>query len=173
LQDLQESSLPVTCVAGARAVETGRLITNSRHRLSTLRNLLKVVEQSMWLWSIDATFHKAVLNYCRHDGFPCHRNTSHGIQDVPLSYVFFGNLPVCFSHKKTYRMLSVHSFHTTYDALVQWLHVDSRCKRCACFRVIPSLWTVHWSITRSTFLFWQAIFLSNEPSPSLNNLPVT
>lgn len=93
-QEVVFSFLPLRCMARARAVQTCWLITNGRHRLSTLRNLLEVVGQSVWLWSTDATFHKEVLNYYRHDGFPCHRNTSHGIQDVPFSYVFSSNIPV-------------------------------------------------------------------------------
>jgi hypothetical protein len=64
-----------------------------------------------------------VLDYCRHDEFPCNRNTLHGIHDVPFSYVFCENIPVSFSQQKTYYMPSVCSFHTVDDALLQWLQV--------------------------------------------------
>jgi len=107
------SFLPLRCMARARAVQTFWLINNGRHRLSTLRNLLEVVGQSVWLWSTDATFHKEVLNYCRHDGFPCHRKTSHGIQGVPFSYVFCGNIPVHFSHRRK------HTTHLRYTCCMQ------------------------------------------------------
>ena len=113
------SFMPRRCMGRARTVQTCWLITSGRHRLSTLINLIEVVGQSVWLWSTDATFHKAVPNYCRHDGFPCHRNTSHDIQDVPFSYGLCGNIPVHFSRRRK------HTTRLWYSCCIQRMMVWS------------------------------------------------
>jgi hypothetical protein len=56
----------------------------------------------------NATFCKMGLNYCRHGGFPCQGNTSHGIQDVPIYYVSCGNIPVYFLQRRMYYKLISH-----------------------------------------------------------------
>jgi hypothetical protein len=52
---------------------------------------------TFWLpHSVKTTFCKAVLDNCRHSGFPGHCNTIYGIQDVPVPYFCFRNIPVDF-----------------------------------------------------------------------------
>jgi hypothetical protein len=67
--------------------------------------------------SAKAPFHKAVLYYDRHNGFPCH-----GIHDIAFSYVFCINILVYFSQQKMY-FIPLDTGFVQYDTLVQWLHL--------------------------------------------------
>jgi hypothetical protein len=74
-------------------------------------------------YSAKATFCKALLNYCRHDGFLRHSNTMHDIQDV--QFLCLLQVYTCFLQHKMYYTPSTLSYHTVYDALIQWFQAIS------------------------------------------------
>jgi len=83
--------------------QTGGIITNGKKRFVNINELVKItgaingafqfypfavffiITGVHWTSSAKATFCRAVLNYWRHDGFPCHRNTMHDIQEAQFS----------------------------------------------------------------------------------------
>jgi hypothetical protein len=124
------------------AVQTCQLITSGRDKFGNSKKLHKstgAINVALKLCSFTVLFIltalteyavQKVLNYCGHDGFPCHGNTSCGIHNIPL-YVFHEKIPVCFSQQTMYYMPAVSLFHMVDDTLLQWLHVlvvfGSRC----------------------------------------------
>ena len=105
---------------------TGGLITNGKKRRVNIKELVKsngaingafhfhpftvfiTITGVHLTSSAKAPFCKAVLNYCRHDGFPCHRNTMHDIQDVQFFYVFCRFIPLSCNKKCTTRLQHSH-----------------------------------------------------------------
>ena len=86
--------------------QSGGLITNGKKTFVNIKKHVKstgaingvfqfhpfaiffIITGVHWTSSTKATFCKSVLNYCRHDGFLCHRNIMHDNQNVQFSYVF-------------------------------------------------------------------------------------
>jgi hypothetical protein len=80
-----------------------------------------------WTSNVNATFCKAVLNYCRHDGLPRQWNTSHGIQDVPFSYVSCRNIPVYILQiKMYYTLISNHIWCLSPVVACDWWYLVVR-----------------------------------------------
>ena len=68
-------------------------------------------------FSAEATFHKEVLNHCRHDGFPCQKDTLHGILDIHFFFTSFSVTSPSISHNKK------HTRCLRYTRFTQWCPV--------------------------------------------------
>ena len=91
--------------------------------------------------SAESIFCKTILYCGSQDGFSCHRMISHVIQDVPLYYVFCGNIPVWFWQQRMYFTPLLHALGTIYDAMVFM------------FRLWTAA-TIWWQHVKSLPIFW-------------------